>query len=91
MGPEPFARVPKTASPYAFPIRSNRKKEMLDWLYRHGVVASNFWSVPHPSLNVSNFPQAAALREHIVALPVHQELGIKELERIIDAVLSGPE
>jgi dTDP-4-amino-4,6-dideoxygalactose transaminase len=47
--------------------------------------------VPHSSLNVSNFPQAAELREHIVALPVHQELGYKELERIVDAVLSGPE
>ena len=88
---EPFARLHEGASPYAFPIRSSRKEELLDWLYRQGIVASNFWSVPHSSLNVSNFPQAAELREHIVALPVHQELGYKELERIVDAVLSGPE
>jgi perosamine synthetase len=87
--PESFARLHEGASPYAFLILSERKVELLERLTRHGIVASNFWSVPHPSLQVSRFPQAAALRQSIVALPVHQELGIEELERVVAAVLGG--
>jgi perosamine synthetase len=87
--PEPFVRLHEGASPYAFPILSECKGELLERLYRHGIVASNFWSVPHPSLQVSRLPQAAALRQSIVALPVHQELGIEELERVVAAVLGG--
>lgn len=91
LAPEPFTRLHEGASPFAFPIWSSRKEELLDWLNRLGIVAPNYWSVPHPVLQATDFPQAAALREGIVALPVHQELGTKELERIADAVLSGPE
>jgi dTDP-4-amino-4,6-dideoxygalactose transaminase len=87
--PGDFAHPPEGASPFAFPVRSDRKAEMLDRLSQHGVAALNFWAVPHPCLPARDFPRAAALRESIIALPVHQELGVRELERIIDAVLSG--
>jgi hypothetical protein len=73
------------------PIQSDRKEELLDRLAWHGIAALNFWSVPHPSLPVADFPRAAALRESIIALPVHQELGVRELKRIVDAVLDGVE
>lgn len=89
MVPEPFARLHEGVSPYAFPIQSSRKEELLARLYRHGIFASNFWSVPHPNLKATEFPQAAALRSSIVALPIHQELGIKELGRIVSAVLGN--
>lgn len=52
----------------------------------------NFWSVPHPSLLVAAyFPRAAAFeKKGIVALlPVYQEPRVRELERIVDAVLGG--
>jgi dTDP-4-amino-4,6-dideoxygalactose transaminase len=51
----------------------------------------DFWSTPHPCLPVEGFPRAAALRESIIALPVHQELGARKLERIVVAVRSNPE
>ena len=85
--PEPFARAPEGASPFAFPIRSDRKGEVLDRLARRGVVALDFWSSPHPRLPSEGFPQAAALRKSTVALPVHQELSVRELELIADSTL----
>jgi dTDP-4-amino-4,6-dideoxygalactose transaminase len=87
--PEPFAHLREGASPFAFPIQSHRKKEALGLLRRYGVAAVDFWSVPHPSLPVADFPQAAALRDSVITLPVHQELSVRELERIVDAVLSS--
>lgn len=87
--PEPFARLPEGASPFAFPIQSDRKEELLDQLAQRGIAAVNFWAIPHPCLPVADFPWAAALRKSIIALPVHQELGVRELELIVDAVLGS--
>jgi len=87
--PEPFAHLPGGASPFAFPIQSNRKEEVLDWLARRGIAAVSFWGIPHPRLPTADFPRAAALRKSIIALPVHQELGVRELERIVRAVLEA--
>jgi dTDP-4-amino-4,6-dideoxygalactose transaminase len=84
--PEPFAHLPVGASPFAFPIRWDHKEELLQGLARRGIVALNFWAIPHPHLRVVDFPRAAALRKSIVGLPVHQELGPRELERVVDAV-----
>ena len=88
--PEHFAHVPEGASPFAFPIRSDRKEELLGRLARHGIIASNFWPSLHPCVSAADFPQAAALKGSIVVLPVHQELGIRELERIVAGVLGAP-
>lgn len=88
--PEGFALLPEGSSPFAFPIQSGCKRESLDWLARHGVAAIDFWSVSHPCLPTKDFPRAAALRKSVIALPVHQELGVRQLERIVDAVLGGP-
>ena len=86
--PDRFAHLNEGASPWAFPIRSDRKEELLDRLARRRILALNFWSGSHPCLP-AGFPRAAALRESLVGLPVHQELGVPELERIVDAVLGG--
>ena len=87
--PDDFAHLPEGTSPWAFPIQTDRKEELVKWLARHGIIALRFWSDPHPRLPVTDFPRAATLRKTIVALPVHQELGVRELERIVDVVFSG--
>jgi dTDP-4-amino-4,6-dideoxygalactose transaminase len=88
--PEPFTRLHEGASPFAFPIQSERNKELLDRLHQHGIWVENSWPVPHPDLKATDFPRAAALRKNVITLPVHQELGIKELERIVSVVLGSP-
>lgn len=89
--PRPFAHLPEGASPFAFPIRSDRKEQLLARLAGRGIAAIDFWSVPHPSLPAADFPRAAELRKSVLALPVHQELGARELERIVEVVLSSLE
>jgi dTDP-4-amino-4,6-dideoxygalactose transaminase len=83
--PEPFQELPDGASPFAFPLDSDDKPALLERLAAHGVVALNLWSMPHPSLPGSGFPDAERRRRRTVGLPVHQELRPADLERIIDA------
>lgn len=90
--PDCFAHLPEGASPFAFPIQSEQKKDLLDWLTRNGILAADFWPDTHPcSSPVADFPRVAALRKSVVGLPVHQELGVRELEHVVDAVLYGLE
>jgi dTDP-4-amino-4,6-dideoxygalactose transaminase len=88
---EPFASLPEGASPFAFPICSGQKEQLLERLNQQGINAPTFWSVPHSCLPAVDFPRAEMLRNSIIALPVHQELGSRELKHMVDAVLSSVE
>ena len=83
----PFDRVPRGASPFAFPFTTDRKTELLELLSRNGIAALDFWSIPHPALPTERFPRATELRERVIALPVHQELALSDVERIPRAIL----
>jgi dTDP-4-amino-4,6-dideoxygalactose transaminase len=87
--PAPFARLPAGASPFAFPIESDGKAELLERLERAGVLALDFWSQGHASVPAGAFPAVAARRARTIALPVHQELRPRDLERMIGCV-HGP-
>jgi CelD/BcsL family acetyltransferase involved in cellulose biosynthesis len=83
--PEPFARIPAGASPFAFPVATENKRALLERLRERGVDALDFWSAPHPSLPVDEFPAVRRRRAVTVCLPVHQELGLADLEFIASA------
>ena len=86
--PEQFAHPPAGASPFAFPIKHDQGEELTNRLARHRVVAGRLWPHPHPCLPQADFTGAAALRESTIVVPAHQELRIRDLERIVDVVYS---
>lgn len=85
--PRPFSQLPKGAVPWVFPVASQAKPRLLESLAGDGISAMDLWSVPHPSLATTRFPDAARRRATTVALPVHQGLREHELERIVASVL----
>ena len=84
-----FAVMPAGSSPLAFPIEVGDKRAVVDRLARRGIMESRMWTVPHPVMDAGAFPGAAALRARLVGLPVHQELGPEDVDRIADAVASA--
>jgi peroxiredoxin Q/BCP len=85
--PPPFGERVEEACPFAFPVVSEDKLGLIHHLSKQGIRALNMWAVPHPLLPVDRFPGAAHRRETMVALPVHQELRMQDLERIAAAVV----
>ena len=83
--PPEFSRMPPGASPFLFPVGVGDKVRFRSEMYRRGVGSTDFWSVAHRALPVERFPSARRLRERIVGLPVHQELGPAGLARVADA------
>ncbi|MBA2359643.1 MAG: GNAT family N-acetyltransferase [Actinobacteria bacterium] len=90
MVPPPFDALPVGASPFGFPVATDRKAGLLEQIRRSGVEALNFWAVPHPSLPVAAFPAAARRRETTVVLPVHQELRPEDVQRVGKIVRARP-
>ena len=76
-----FRDLPGESSPFAFPMVTSQKRELLDRLRANGIDALDMWSVPHPGLP-EGFPQAAELRRTVVGLPVHQQLRRSDVDRI---------
>jgi dTDP-4-amino-4,6-dideoxygalactose transaminase len=87
----PFDELPAGASPFCFAIETEHKAEVLSRLRRERIAAIDFWSVPHPSLPVERFPQAARRRSRTVGLPVHQELRAEDVARVATAATAALE
>jgi peroxiredoxin/dTDP-4-amino-4,6-dideoxygalactose transaminase len=85
--PKPFADTSDDSCPFGVPVVTGDREGLLDDLRRHDINAVKFWSVPHPSLPVAEFPAAAARRSSTVLLPIHQQLDQSDVDRIGDAVL----
>jgi CelD/BcsL family acetyltransferase involved in cellulose biosynthesis len=82
----PHDHVPEGASPFVFPLSVENKAETIQHLNARGIRVLDFWSVPHASLRVDAFPNAAARRRRVVGLPVHQELRARDIDGIVAAV-----
>ena len=63
---------------------------MLARLVDRRIGALDVWPVAHPSIAAIEGSTAARRRSTTVGLPVHQDLGVAELERIVDAVAVRP-
>ena len=91
--PQPFRHLPEGATPMVYPVAVEDKPDYLGRIAEKGVLGLNLWSEPHPEIERSEMPGAQWLREHIVGLPVHQELNDRHIEHIgataLDAATRG--
>ena len=83
--PRPFDELPEGASPFVFPVTAERKRDFLGRLARNGVEGLDLWSEPHAAMPAGDFPGSATRRARTIGLPVHQELLVGDLDRIVAA------
>ena len=82
--PAPFRALPDGASPLVYPVAVEDKPQYLRRLAERGVIGLNLWAVPHARIAENDLPEARWLREHVVGLPVHQELKQHHVEHIAE-------
>lgn len=87
--PPAWCSLPEGASPFCFPVATADKPRVWRELVSEGVIALNLWSVPHPLLEEDSFPHAARLRREVIGLPLHQGLGPRELDRVVEVFSSA--
>jgi dTDP-4-amino-4,6-dideoxygalactose transaminase len=77
-------------SPAGYPIDTAYKGAWLEHLAARGIIDGKMWVTPHPAMDPRHFPNAAAVRARVIALPVHQELRTRDVDRIVDAARTAP-
>jgi len=70
------------------PILVGNKSLWRERLNAAGIPVSSWWTGCHRGLDWSEYPEALALKAHLVLLPVHQDLDARHIEYIARAVLS---
>lgn len=74
--------LPAETCPLYLPIFVRRRAELLVSLQAHAVETFIFGMFHHPAMEAGRFPESRPLREEILCLPVHQNLGEAELRRM---------
>lgn len=79
-----YENLPDQAVPWFFPVKLSNREAVFRVLTQAGVDCARFWRISHPDIPAQNFPVVNRLRETILELPIHQDLGEKHLDYIIN-------
>jgi dTDP-4-amino-4,6-dideoxygalactose transaminase len=74
-----YPEMPEGVCPLGLPIIVDDAAELHTFLEEHGVKSDLFWKTSHDKSPGAEFPDAQFLRQHIVMLPIHQEVDEKSL------------
>ncbi len=78
--------LPPGACPLFYPLLCGDKARAAARLAEAGVETVDFWRSGHPLCPTRRFPEVARLRERVLELPVHQDLGPEDVEQVLQAV-----
>ena len=78
--------LPAGACPWICPVLAPERTDLHIVLRSRGIPAATWGGVIHPSLPIDDFPDARFLYDHLYFLPVHQDLGPREMDVLAAAV-----
>lgn len=78
--------LPEGVCPLAFPLRVSDSADFSRRLHARGIQAIPFWSHGDPFLHREMFADTYALKQTILAIPIHQDLTVRHLEKIVVAL-----
>jgi dTDP-4-amino-4,6-dideoxygalactose transaminase len=84
--PALFKELPEGVCPLNYPILVEDRDAMQVRLYERGIDALPFWKGYHKQAPLDGFPEASYLKDHILALPIHQGLTASQINYIADCV-----
>ena len=70
--------------PLRFPVIVNRRCEICRRMNDLSIDAIAWWSGYHQGFSWAGYPEACFLKDHLLALPVHQQLTEKHIKYIVD-------
>ena len=86
-GDLPFRELPRGVCPLFFPIvlkGPEQRENLYQRLRERGVVTHPWWSRFNPAVPWEDFPDAVLLKQRLFGLPIHQDLTLKHMARIIE-------
>ncbi len=81
-----FKKLPDGVCPTVFPLLTDKRHQLNAGLTKRRISTIEWWSGYHPALCWDEFPEAAYLKAHMIALPIHHELGRDDMDYIVACV-----
>lgn len=78
--------LPEGACPLFYPILVRDKAAASAALREAGVCATEFWNQGEADATAEEFPESQRLRDHVLEIPLHQDVTIAELDTAVDAI-----
>jgi dTDP-4-amino-4,6-dideoxygalactose transaminase len=90
-GRVPFVRddFPEGMSPLFAPILAEHKLDAIAALRRRGVGAVGFWNYGHPEAEAGMSADTRFLRDHVIELPIHQDLSPAHVRFMAQEVIAA--
>ena len=89
VAPPLVSELPSGVCPLFYPLWVPDRDEVLARLRAENVEANGGWRSFHPRCDGGEFPEAARLREHVLELPCHQDLGPAHVAHVARAALGA--
>jgi dTDP-4-amino-4,6-dideoxygalactose transaminase len=83
-----FSCLPEGVCPLVLPIWVSGRRELEDSLKQRGIGSFVFGRLPHRLLSVFQRAKCRKLRDHILGLPIHQQLDPMDIHRIAGEAVS---
>jgi hypothetical protein len=87
--PPLFSSLPPGVCPLFFPLKLHRPERVERFLASHRVETVPFWRTGHPACDVAEFPEVRELRQSVLEIPIHQDLGPEACDALADLVLAA--
>jgi hypothetical protein len=81
-----FENLPEGVCPMAMPVLTPHRDAVVARLNAQGIGAFPFWKGYHRGFDWAPFPEARYLKDHLLALPVHQALTNTHMTYIAQAL-----
>lgn len=81
-----MGELPPKTCPWHFLAVVNEPVELHRHLWRHNIRCLIFWAYFHERYPMGRMREAEYLKKHVVALPIHQDLGEEHMEYIKESV-----
>jgi dTDP-4-amino-4,6-dideoxygalactose transaminase len=81
-----FPDPPEGVCSWAYPVLFTEKENVHLALRSLGIPAFTWGGVVHPSLPKGEFPDAEFLYDNLVLLPIHQDIGEREMNSMVDGI-----
>jgi perosamine synthetase len=83
-----FTDLPEGVCPLVMPLVTADRDRWMSGLSALGAHPTAWWSGYHPDLDFSEFPNACALKDSLIALPLHQQLNETDMDFLTGCVHS---
>jgi len=83
-----FNQLPEGVCPLYFPVFVKNREEVCRRLNEMGIAAMQWWSGYHRAFDWAEFPEARYLKDHVLTIPIHQQLSHLNMKYISSAMAS---